>query len=89
VFIPGSEKAIKPYIDRWKSIDIRAVCFIAYNKWINLGTRIVLSEKATKDIKNIDFLPEFPRFMAFHEVLDISNFHEILEQLNNGVLNVR
>ncbi len=82
------KEAIKPYIDGWKSVEVKAVCFSAYGKWINLGTRIILSEKPTTDIITFDSLPEFLRFKAFHEILDINKLDDLLVQLERGILTV-
>ncbi len=80
-------EAIKPYIDGWKSVEIRSVCFSAHERWINLGTRIILSEK-TKEIISINSLPEFPRFKTFYEVHDISKLDGLLTQLEKGSITV-
>lgn len=82
------KEAIKPYIDGWKSVEVKAVCFSAYEKWINLGTRIILSEKPPTDIITFDSLPEFLRFKAFHETLDINKLDDLLVQLERGILTV-
>jgi hypothetical protein len=77
-------KAIEPYKDGWKSIEIRAACFLTNEKWVNLGARIILSEQSRENIPIINQLPQFPRFKTFQEVYEISELDNFLIELEKG-----
>ncbi len=81
-------EAIRPYQDGWKTIDIRTVCFLAYEKWINIGTRIILSEKATADPTDHIILPAMPNFRALHIVRDIADLDGLLDHIQTGMLTI-
>ena len=81
-------EAIRPYRDGWQSIDIRAVCFLAYEKWINIGTRIILSEKAATDPTDHPILPAMPNFCALHVVRDIADLDGLLDHIQTGMLTI-
>ena len=83
------KKEIEPFILGWNSIEVRTACFIQNSKWVNFGTRIVLSEKLPKDIVLLNTLPEFDGFKTLHEVYPISTLDEILAQLKKGILTIR
>jgi len=80
--------AIQPYYDGWKSIDIRSVSILAYKKWVNLGTRLILSEESVKSPPQGELLPVFPNFSTFHEVRDIKELDSLLSQIEKGILTV-
>ncbi len=79
-------ESIRPYLDQWQSIDIRAVCFLAYEKWVNLGTRIVFLEKAATDLTDPVSLPVLPTFCALQEVRNIENLNDLLDELQTARL---
>jgi len=80
--------AIQPYYNGWKSIDMRAVCIFAYEKWIIIGMRLFLSEKPAKNSFQEELLPAFPGFSAFHEVRDIKELDGLLSQIEKGILTI-
>jgi len=80
--------AIQPYYDGWKSIDIRSVSILAYKKWVNLGTRLILSEESVKSPPQGELLPVFPNFSTFHEIRDIKELDSLLSQIEKGILTV-
>lgn len=80
--------AIQPYYDGWKSIDLRSVCILAYKKWVNLGTRLVLSEESVKGPPQGELLPVFPNFSTFLEIRDIKQLDGLLSQIDKGILTV-
>jgi hypothetical protein len=82
------QTAIQPYYDGWKSIDIRSICILAYKKWVNLGTRLILSEESVKSPPQGELLPVFPNFSAFHEVREIKELDSLLSQIEQGILTV-
>lgn len=81
-------KAISPYWDGWQSIDIRTVCILTYEKWINIGTRVILSQDVVTAPTDLAMLPSMPNLCALHEVLDIAEFDGLLAQLMAGKLKV-
>lgn len=82
------KESISAYQDRWHSIDIRTVCFLAYEKWINLGTRIVLSEKTSTDPADHALLPAMSNFCALHVVRGIADLDEVLDHIHTGMLSI-
>ncbi len=78
---------LDPYGGTWDLIDIRSVCFMALGRWINLGTRLILSVTRPDEIE-VGRLPTFPGFGAFHEVRGISALPELLSELDRGVIRV-
>jgi len=78
--------AIDPFREGWKSIDIRAVCLRAQDKWIVLGTRLVLS--SNPDPPDAEPFPEFPSFAAFRETRDIQALGDLLSQFTTGIFDV-
>lgn len=80
--------AIQPYYDGWKSIDVRSVCILAYKKWVNLGTRLILSEKTVKSPPQGELPNMLSSFIAFHEIRDIKELDSLLSQIENGILMV-
>lgn len=81
-------ESIKLYLDEWRSIDIRSVCFLAYGKWINLGTRLLLSEKAVTVPIHRGILPVLPNFCALHELADIKELNNLLAQIEKGAFSI-
>ena len=81
-------KAISPYWDGWDSVDIRTVCFLAYQKWVSIGTRIVLSQSAVENPTDQAMLPAMPNLCALHEVRDIAELDGLLDQIQAGTLTV-
>lgn len=79
-------EAISPYRDGWQSIDIRTVCFLAYEKWVSIGTRIVLSQSAVESPTDQAMLPAMPNLGALHEVRDIAELDALLDQIQAGTL---
>ena len=78
--------AIQPYYDGWKSIDVRSVCFLAYKKWVNLGTRLILSEKSVESPLQGELPHMLSSFSVFHEIRDIKELDSLLFQIENGIL---
>lgn len=81
-------ESIRPYLDQWQSIDIRTICFLAYEKWVNLGTRIVFSEKAATDQTDPVNLPALPTFCALQEVRNIGSVDGLLDELQAAKLTI-
>ena len=81
-------EAISPYRDGWQSIDIRTVCFLAYQKWVSIGTRIVLSQSVVENPTGQAMLPAMPNLCALHEVRAIAELEGLLDQLQAGTLRV-
>lgn len=81
-------EAINPYLDRWRSIDVRTVCFLTYQKWVSMGTRIVLSQSAVDAPNDQAMLPTMPHLCALHEVRAIAELDELLSQIQVGTLRV-
>lgn len=80
--------AICPFWEEWLSIDIRTVCFFAYEKWINIGTRISLSHGIATQPADLAMLPAMSDFCALHEVRGIAEFDGILDQIQTGTLTI-
>jgi hypothetical protein len=78
--------AIQPYYDGWKSIDLRSVCIVAYKKWVNLGTRLILSEKSVESPLQGELPHMVSSFSVFREIRDIKELDSLLSQIENGIL---
>ena len=76
------------YNDRWYSIDIRTLCFLAYEKWINIGTRIILSEKAVPDPVGQTMLPLLPNLCALNVTRDIADLDGLLDNIQTGIVTI-
>lgn len=81
-------ESIRHYHDRWCSIDIRTVCFLAYEKWINIGTRIILSEKAATDPVGQTMLPLLPNLCALNVTRDIADLDGLLDNIQTGIVTI-
>ncbi len=81
-------ESIRPYRDGWQSIDIRTVCFLAYAKWINIGTRIILSEKAVINPADHAILPAMPNFCALQDVRGIADLDGLLDALQTATMTI-
>ncbi len=81
-------ESIRRYRDRWYSIDIRTVCFLAYEKWINMGTRIILSERAAIDPVGQTMLPLLPNLCALNVIKDIAGLDGLLDEIQAGMVTI-
>ena len=79
-------ESISRYRDRWYSIDIRTVCFLAYEKWINIGTRIMLSEKAAAEPVGQTMLPLLPNLCALNVTRDMADLDGLLDHIQAGMV---
>jgi hypothetical protein len=52
------------YREGWNSLDIKTVCFLAYEKWINIGTRIILTRHTATKPTNKTILPLYVRLFS-------------------------
>ncbi len=82
------KEIINKYLDGWQSIDIRSVSFPAYNKWISLATRIILSEKSTRHAISSETFPDCDHIKILREIRNISDLDDILRQIESGILTV-
>lgn len=78
--------AIGPFLDIWKSIDVRVICIRLDKEWINLGTTIILKSEDTQEITSTEQLTKTEDFMALNGILSIKEIDHLLENLSNGVL---
>lgn len=81
-------EVISPYRDGWQSINIRTVCFLVYEKWINIGTRIILSEKAVTDPADHTMLPLLPNLCALNVTRGIADLDGLLGHIQTGVVTI-
>ena len=78
--------AVGPFLDIWKSIDVRVICIRLDNEWINLGTTIILRSESCQEIKRFEGLTKTEDFMALEAILGINEIDRVLENLSNGML---
>ena len=77
---------IGPFLDIWRSIDVRVICIRLDNEWINLGTTIILRSESYQEIKSFERLTKTEDFMALKAILGINEIDRVLENLSNGIL---
>ena len=82
------KEAIKPYLDGWKSIDIRCVSCLILNKWINLATRITLSELPASAGVISDGISDIKYLKTLHDIRSINDIDKILSNIEDGMLTI-
>ncbi len=82
------KSAIEPFRDVWKSIDIRAVCLHARDRWFNLGTRLILSIIPPETFIRDEELPRLSSLTAFRELRSTDALDDLLGQFEQGVMHL-
>lgn len=80
--------AIRPYNGEWAFIDVRSICVKAFGKWVNLATRIILSDDSLKGVGETNSLPMFSGFGVLREVLQIEKLNDLIAQMEKGVISI-
>ncbi len=76
---------LRTYHGAWHSVDIRAIALFALDKWINLGTRLVLSKKPVPYDRS-DAQRLSASLGLFREVHPLDTLTDLLSQLETGTL---
>ncbi len=76
--------AIRPYMDGWKTIDVRAVAITLHGTWAGLAIRATLTSAQLSS--PVQPTIELPDFTAVHERHGIESLAELLHTLETGVL---
>lgn len=80
--------AIRPFIDIWSLIDVRVICIRLIDKWINLGTTIILRSEAYHEINSLEQLPKTEDIMVLNVLLGTNEIDRVLENLSSGILGI-
>lgn len=78
----------RPFVDDWRSIDLRVIASRAGDKWIYGAIRIVLDPSDPSTATRRD-LPSLDGLLVVHERWEIKRLDELLNSLSSGELHVR
>jgi len=78
----------KPFLDDWRSIDLRVIASRAVDKWIYGAIRVVLDSSNPSTATRQD-LPSTDGLLVAHERWEIKRLDELLNSLSSGELHVQ
>jgi len=80
---------IQPFLEGWKSIEVRIISTFLFDRWINLATEFLLRSESPEEISLFRKIPEIENFRILNAVFPIGNLDNLLLNLNEkGILSI-